>query len=166
MKFKSTTEFLNYFWFLVNVREENECWPWLGNKTKSGSVVYGTLVTGRGFNTFAHQLSFILANGYINDSLDVMHSCDNGLCENPKHLLQGTRTQNMKDCFTKGRKSNKGFNHSQAKLSEQEALSIFYIHKHSNATIAKLSRVYKLSTGTVGDIVRKKHWATRNLNDS
>jgi hypothetical protein len=51
----------------------------------------------------AHRAAYIEASGEIPEGLHVMHSCDNRRCINPEHLSVGTRSDNMKDCASKGR---------------------------------------------------------------
>lgn len=113
--------------------------------------------------TRVHQVSYMLAKGNIKDGLSILHSCDNGLCQNPKHLSQDTHQQNMQDSVDRGRRNQKGFGNSRAILTEQEAISIFYVSFYCTVTIAKIAKLYKLSEGTIANIVHKRHWATRNL---
>ena len=51
----------------------------------------------------AHRAAYVEAYGEIPAGLHVMHSCDNRRCINPSHLSVGTRSDNMKDCASKGR---------------------------------------------------------------
>lgn len=53
-------------------------------------------------------MSYFLANEELDEleelaGVDIMHSCDNRLCVNPAHLAIGTRSENMKDAYNKGR---------------------------------------------------------------
>lgn len=51
----------------------------------------------------AHRNAYIEVNGEIPKGMHVMHICDNPKCINPNHLKLGTRSDNMKDCVSKGR---------------------------------------------------------------
>lgn len=79
---------------------EDDCWIWRGsNSREHGQFVYNGKVV------YAHRISFLIAKGEFDLSLDVLHSCDNGLCVNPKHLFLGTQTDNNKDMISKNRHS-------------------------------------------------------------
>lgn len=78
----------------------NDCWVWKGAKTFNG---YGRVsVAGRG-TLRIHRYSFEVTNGDIPRGMLVLHSCDNRLCFNPKHLFLGTYKDNSEDMKTKGR---------------------------------------------------------------
>jgi len=92
------------FWLKVDKKSEDECWPWIGQRLKSG---YGRISLGakKEGSEGAHRVSWILANKQkIPDQMFVMHSCDNPSCVNPKHLSIGTPKQNHDDMVKKGRK--------------------------------------------------------------
>lgn len=101
----------NRFWANVDKRGEDECWPW---KLRPGNNGYG-LITFYGYKKTAHRVSYELHHGEL-PTLDgphgacVLHSCDNRLCVNPKHLFVGTQGDNMRDMWSKGR--GKAPNHS------------------------------------------------------
>jgi hypothetical protein len=91
------------FWRRVQIGDADECWPWTGCILAGG---YGQL-RWRNTQYPAHRLALILSKGPIPDALDAMHSCDNPLCCNPKHLSAGTKTDNMRDASIKERMSHK-----------------------------------------------------------
>lgn len=87
------------FWSKVD-RIVDGCWIWTGTKMGRG---YGSF-RFNGRPTGAHRISWMLANGKLPSSSKViMHSCDNPACVNPGHLSEGTQSQNVRDCVTKGR---------------------------------------------------------------
>lgn len=113
------------FWASVDVRGEEQCWPWTGASKVRG---YGVIGLGgrRAGKMLAHRLSWQLHNGEIPDSDEhhghvIMHICDNRLCCNPAHLRLGTQAENVRDMDRKGRrktKTRRGRNHHNAKLTE------------------------------------------------
>lgn len=84
-------------WDRIEVRGEDECWPWLGS-TKNG---YGRFWFDWA-DQYAHRFVCELVKGPVPTELDVMHSCNNKLCCNPKHLMPGTAAQNTQDAYRDG----------------------------------------------------------------
>lgn len=86
------------FWRKVDIRSEDECWPWLGCTDSNG---YGR--AGKGSRT-AHRIAFQLTHGITLESSEfVLHECDNPPCCNPEHLFQGNAGSNARDMANKGR---------------------------------------------------------------
>jgi hypothetical protein len=79
------------------------CWMWMGN---SGNHGYGRVMFD-GIRMSAHHWSYLLfVDDVIEESLVVMHACDNRLCVNPAHLSKGTQKDNVRDMMNKGRHAN------------------------------------------------------------
>lgn len=74
------------FWPKVDVRSEDECWPWLARVEPGG---YGRLSVGgrAGRMEGAHRVSILLATGSLPaPGMHTDHLCRNTICVNPKHL--------------------------------------------------------------------------------
>lgn len=114
-------DYLDRFWSKVDIRGEDECWEW---KAYSPNGRYG----GFKINSqrkLAHIISYELENGPVPDGLFVLHTCDNTKCVNPKHLYTGTREQNMKDMYDRGRDRHVfGEKHGRAKLTEEQVIDV------------------------------------------
>lgn len=92
------------FWSKVSKTEE--CWEWTGGKSGRG-VGHGYFFLerqdGKQIFIYAHRFSALLAFGDFEQSLCVLHKCDNTICVNPDHLWLGTHQDNMRDMLNKGR---------------------------------------------------------------
>ena len=80
-----------------------ECWHWCRSRTRHGYA----RITYSGRMQLVHRLSWMAFRGFIPDGLSVLHKCDNRACINPDHLWLGTYSDNMRDCWTKGRRGKK-----------------------------------------------------------
>lgn len=89
------------FWAKVEKRGPDECWNWTGTASAGR---YGAIKVGgkRGKDLKAHRIQMIWQGGDI-DGRVVRHTCDNGLCVNPRHLRIGTQLDNVQDMMAKGR---------------------------------------------------------------
>ncbi len=142
------------FWRFVD-KTRGECWLWIG-KTKSNRR-YGQFNEG-GKHHRAHRYSYELHVGLIPEGLEVLHSCDNGLCVNPAHLSVGTHLENMQDMARKGRKKGvKGEKSHLSKLTELHVLSIRAFHAQG-MTQGDIAEKFGMHQTSIGSIVNRKTW--------
>jgi hypothetical protein len=87
----------------------DDCWPWTGPRRGTAPMEYGSFYLNGSFIS-AHVHAWMLANGSLpalpgtdKRGTCILHSCDNPLCCNPKHLRPGTHTDNMQDALAKKR---------------------------------------------------------------
>lgn len=87
--------------FWSKVQKAMGCWTWIGYTPPTG---YGSMnVPGMKGPVPAHRISYALKHGSCPPGMVVMHTCDNKLCVNPKHLRAGTQGDNFRDAVRKGR---------------------------------------------------------------
>lgn len=84
-------------WKKIQVGKIDACWPWIGSRASG----YGHLSIDGKFIQATHA-AFCLTHGYWPD-LQLLHSCDNPPCCNPKHLHEGTQAQNLLERSQRGR---------------------------------------------------------------
>jgi hypothetical protein len=116
------------FWARVDVRGEDECWPWLAAQSgpnRHAGRGYGSFAVRKGLTMGAHRFSALLHYGPYHRHTVVMHTCDFPPCVNPRHLRLGDRQQNMDDMKAKGRaRSHPGEECWSAKLTNAQAAEI------------------------------------------
>lgn len=98
--------------FWDQVEKTPTCWVWRGDKQRNG---YGRLAKHK-----AHRLSYELHFGEIPKGMVIRHSCDNKLCVNPEHLKLGTYSQNLKEAYERGLRSEKGPHRPEVRLTPEE----------------------------------------------
>jgi hypothetical protein len=103
------------------------CWVW---RFDTGGRGYGRIRIGGSLYP-AHRVSYRLFNRRFDQTLHVLHSCDNPACVNPAHLSLGTDADNMQDCAAKGRLPTQvnpaivqGENNGQHKLTADDVMDI------------------------------------------
>lgn len=79
--------------------KNGDCSEWTGSQSKG----YGYIKVD-GKMKLVHRVAYEIESGKpIPSGLQVCHSCDNPLCNNPKHLFLGTHKDNAQDKVHKGR---------------------------------------------------------------
>ena len=151
---------LKRFWAKVDVRGQDECWEWTGSRNRG----YGQLSRCHGCSMYkAHRLSYELFIGEIPAGLEVLHSCDNPPCVNPRHLFLGTQHDNMTDMAKKGRAHGSqqvGVDNPAAKLDCEKAAAIRWLWGNGQVeSMAELARSFGVSRRAVKFVLNGEHWS-------
>lgn len=142
--------------------ELGPCWEWIGQRHPQG---YGQFYWNP-FKTMitAHRIAFLLHHGrWAVKGYDVCHKCDNPPCQNPDHLFEGTRQENILDAATKGRMAS-GESHQFAKLNWKAVAQIRKEMTVPGTKLIDLARRYNVSKPTVWRAAKNISWKT-NLAD-
>lgn len=100
-------------------RGPDECWPWPKPiKGRYPQVTRG----GRRYRAnrlaLEEKLGRPIRPGYV-----ARHTCDNPVCGNPAHLLEGTPADNSRDMVERGR-SQRGECNPHSKLTDEQRRAI------------------------------------------
>lgn len=141
-----------------------ECWEWLASKDLAG---YGNftyaLPNKKSRVCRAHRVSCIIfdkltevevASGYV------CHTCDWPSCVNPEHLFLGSPEDNMQDKSKKGRARGQaaGSEHSLAKLTDEDIVSIFELN-YKGYTTVQIARSFGVDQSAISLILSGKRWS-------
>lgn len=173
-----TQQLLNRFWANVDKNgpiptrhpELGPCWLWTGECRPNGYGVLRFSLQGRRKTVATHRLSYQIACGP--PSQQVLHHCDNPPCCRPTHLFDGSQKDNRADSAQKERtatgdkngsrlypeKLKRGESHALTTLTANDVREIRRYYLTGVATLKRIAGEYKVSLGTVHNIVHRKTW--------
>ena len=142
--------------FMSNVEKDaaTGCWNWTGGLLY-GYGVFGFWVHGKDHSKrvrahrWIHQQTH---NKTLPKHIMVCHTCDNRKCVNPAHLFEGSALDNTRDMISKGRH---GYGTTGAKLTQWEVKEI---RNMKNITQRELAKQYRVTPGTISEIIRRVTW--------
>lgn len=149
------------FWSRVALTaDDNRCWDWMAGTTKA--MGYGSL-TMDGKKIHAHRVSFFLMHGHP-PMLNVLHSCDNPKCVNPKHLREGTVLENVADRVDRNRTAL-GRNNGKAKLDDADIPKIRTLLAQ-RIPPGSIGKRFGVSRNTIRSIASGQSWKHIPLEES
>lgn len=159
---------IDRFWSKVDIKSEDECWPWLaGIKGKYNCGNYGGFYIRQLKNTMgSHKVSFIIYHNFdltddLPDWVIIRHTCNNPICVNPKHLKLGDCQSNSDDRVLAGN-SLKGPESPRSYLSWDKINKIREIWSTDEYTMNQIGDMFNCSGTMVRNIVRNKTYVDEN----
>lgn len=138
------------FWSRVAITADtNRCWIWQGAGKPYGRVYFN----GKYYGT--HQIALYLSTGEMPND-ETLHSCDNKICCNPKHLRDGTHQENMNDAKERHRTAS-GVRNGNAKLNDEKVKEIRLLLEQGKK-IAAIAQQFDVSSCPIRDIALGKSW--------
>jgi hypothetical protein len=140
----------------VNIDQETNCWLWTGSVIKANW--HGQWRNAKGAIEPTHRAAWRLFKSPIPEGVCICHRCDNPVCVNPAHLFMGSKSDNARDMWEKGRarpKSSLGENHGMSKLTKEIVKEI----RSSKETGAALAKRFGITATTVCDIRKRRTWS-------
>lgn len=87
----------------------------------------------------------------------ILHSCNNPECWNPKHLYWGTHAQNMKDKIQAGT-NLAGERHNLVKLTQSQVEEIRYRGSTGKESHKQIAEDYPVNRRQISRIIQKVRW--------
>jgi hypothetical protein len=139
------------FWQRVQrTGDAADCWNWTGAR---GPLGHGN-VRWRGTTTSTARVAYELGRGARPPAdLVVRHTCDNGACCNPAHLLLGTQRDNRADAVERGRVPAGEAHHYGRRTSDATVRRVREAHRQG-ASLTTLASECGVSISTVSHWVR------------
>lgn len=139
------------FWDKVNIMDSADCWEWTGGRSKKGYGQINLILFGKS-HILTHRISWMLFNKMlVPDDLQILHSCDNKLCCNPKHLSSGTNLENIVQAI------DRGLRKVGTVLTVNEVRSIRDME--GQMTYEEIACIFNVHRSTVGRIINKQRRA-------
>lgn len=141
------------FWQRVTVGTPTECWEWTG-ATRNG---YGVMnIDGKVIYT--HRFSCELHHGPLAEGQCALHKCDNRLCCNPDHIFRGTKGENAKDMYAKGRGKGGGVSGRNRDVLRADQVREMRQLAATGIKYPALAKQFGISIPAVCLIVTRKRW--------
>lgn len=146
------------FWKKIEIKGSNDCWEWQGCLDSKG---YGRLrrrLVQQGLLK-SNRYAFYLYHGKWPDNF-ACHICDNRKCCNPKHLFDGTASENVRDMVEKGRnvcKDSVGEKNDMAILTEKIVIKIREGF-HNDLNNKQIGKIYGVHHSTISALKSRKSW--------
>lgn len=103
-RYKEEWEYAFSFW--KRVERTTDCWIWHGRQRNGRALWHYPRSSGKNCGMNASRAAWIFTHGPLDDpKVEVCHTCDNGLCVNPKHLCLGTDRDNKMDMASRNRQA-------------------------------------------------------------
>lgn len=148
------------FWAAVDRRGDDECWPWtksLRNKNNPHGS-YGAIKQGEKLLN-SHCVSFAIHHGEVPKGKIVLHSCDNRLCCNPKHLSAGTPGKNIKEMHERGRANMPiGERAWNVRITSEQARLILAVQIVTGLGERRIAKRVGIPYSTVKGVIARKNW--------
>lgn len=138
--------------FELRIDLTGSCHLWTSTRDTRGYGVFAY----QGKQWKAHCLAWVLARGAIPDGLYICHHCDTPLCVRVEHLFLGTREENWRDMFDKGRHS-RGEQHHSAKLTGAMVREARRLHAEGWGAV-RLSRRFGVTVHAMQLAIKGKTW--------
>jgi hypothetical protein len=153
----------------------NECAEWPKSRNKVTGYGQFNLADEPPKKTIsAHRMSYTVFVGPIAEGEEVLHSCDNRACVNPRHLFNGSQQDNIDDMWAKGRQQPytkvlrgdenpsrkypdriaRGVRQGSAKLDDEKVRIIL----QSDSSHAELARQYGVTPTLIMRVRQRKIW--------
>jgi hypothetical protein len=134
--------------------KENGCWEVNSHKPQSGGY---PCVFRNGIKTRTHVFVYSLVNGEIEKGKVIRHICNNTICINPDHLVQGTHAENVNDKILAGHQP-RGESHGMSKLTEENVRYIRLKNKEG-ITILGLAAQFHVTKNCIIRILNRDGWS-------
>lgn len=144
--------------FATRSTRHGECILWTSFKDPAGyGRLYARFAPGV---SFAHRMSWFLANGPFDLMKRILHTCDTPSCVNPKHLWLGTQADNVADMCRKRRQRSPGLHgeqNPQAKLTAAKVRKMRALRR-GGYLISVIAKEFGVSTMTAHRAVTGTSW--------
>lgn len=136
------------------------CHIWTGTTSNNSKDSYGRnnprpMVWLEGKKVQAHRAAYFVEHGVWPSGM-LRHRCDNPLCINVAHLIDGTHDENMDDMVSRERQQRGEARHN-ARLTADDVFDIRWL-RAMGATYRGIAASFSVSFITIFDVCAGKTW--------
>lgn len=146
------------FWSKVDVRGQDECWPWLSTRQGSG---YGQFWLKGRYVPTTHAAWALTGCGPMPPrGMFMCHTCDHPWCVNPRHLFLATPRENTADMYRKGRANPpRGERQTTGRLTAREVSQIRERYARGERQ-KSLALEYGVDPSSISNIIKGATWVS------